>query len=79
MRPITTAIHMNGDLFDEGSLLPFPPTTCQCNCGNGWCELHGTFHFDTKTEMDDIDRRSDVTHRGTHGGHRVIRKQIERD
>jgi len=62
------------DPFSE-VLLPFPPTTSDCRCGRGWCELHGTFHFSRDAEMDELARR-ELTYRGTGGGHRVIRKKV---
>lgn len=59
----------------------FPGFDCEplrfthCNCGNGYCEAHGTFHFPDATEALERERRADV-HGGTRGGNRIIRKRL---
>lgn len=46
----------------------------KCHCGNGYCELHGSFHFSDELESQVAQQYEEVARRS---GERVMRKQLD--
>jgi hypothetical protein len=63
---------MDVDIFAEEQVVDISV----CNCGQGFCPFHGTFHFPEPVEIADEYRR-ETKERGTNGGRRVVRKKLK--